>query len=119
LIGLLSNQIWPENFQLESFARQLEDGPSNDIGTASVSPFVHVVCQEEEDMDTTTKYPLLLRASRLSYVVWIILSSNNITLVDTPTRQQILEEVSIKKPLLLALRYIERISDLIRRAIDK
>jgi Lon protease-like protein len=93
LLGLLpvdvpGNNKWPKDFRLEEYANQLQSNNA-EIGTTTKSPFVRIA--------ENSSYPLLRRASRLSYVIWVILDS--IVLEGAPTKQDLLEETSIAKRL--------------------
>jgi hypothetical protein len=93
LLGLLpvdvpGNNKWPKDFRLEEYANQLQSNNA-EIGTTTKFPFVRIA--------ENSSYPLLRRASRLSYVIWVILDS--IVLEGAPTKQDLLEETSIAKRL--------------------
>ncbi|KAL3934833.1 MAG: hypothetical protein SGBAC_009528 [Bacillariaceae sp.] len=112
LLGLLPTQVevdWPEGFQLDSYASQLE-AKNAEIGTYTKTPFVRVSLCES--------YPSIRRANRLSYVVWILLSTllSNVGATGYPTPQELLELDSTRERLELASTHLESINTVLRRA---
>ena len=130
LLGLLplenvgdddGSRPWPAGFRLEEYATQLQKNNAI-IGTTSKSPFVRV--------SENGSYPVTRRASRFSYVIWVILESillpPNPSRVGgdggfaggPPTKQRILEETSILKRLQMAHTQLETVNDLLRQTLQ-
>ena len=132
IIGLLpTNPIkaWPDNFQLEKYAIQLEENKAF-VGTYTQSEFVRVDHHHPVTAGTTQqkevkkqesklheqKYSSLRRAQRLSFVLWalsdtILPDQNN---DDSFSRQRLLELDSIEKRLDAGLRKLQLICIMIR-----
>jgi hypothetical protein len=111
LLGLLPTKMpqiiddWPDGFQLDSYASQLEVADA-EIGTFTKSPFVRVSHCET--------YPALRRASRLSYTIWILLDA--LTGADAPTKQDLLEMTSVADRLSAAYQQLETINTFLRNS---
>ncbi|KAL7547596.1 hypothetical protein ACHAWF_010911 [Thalassiosira exigua] len=99
IMGLLpADTDWPPDFQLEKYAETLETDQV-DIGTHTKSPFVRVAKRFRD-------YPKIRRASRLSYVVWILLSS----ILRSSPSQELLEETSIANRLQMAIDALKKVN---------
>lgn len=103
LLGLLpTGTKWPPGFKLESYADKLEAGDSM-VGTYSKSPFVRL-------SRTYPNYPVLKRAGRFSYVVWMILytvSFDN----QGATKEEVLRTTSLRERLSKAHGQLQRLND--------
>mmetsp|Transcript_7690 Transcript_7690/g.10071 ORF Transcript_7690/g.10071 Transcript_7690/m.10071 type:complete len:465 (+) Transcript_7690:103-1497(+) len=111
LLGLLPTlpaAAWPEGFQLEEYATKLQQNNAV-VGTGTKSPFVRV--------SENYSYPILRRAARLSYAIWIILES--IQTQGSPSKQDILEETSIAKRLQLASTQLDFVNNALRQALPE
>eukprot|EP00543_Licmophora_paradoxa_P008643 CAMPEP_0202449834 /NCGR_PEP_ID=MMETSP1360-20130828/8530_1 /ASSEMBLY_ACC=CAM_ASM_000848 /TAXON_ID=515479 /ORGANISM="Licmophora paradoxa, Strain CCMP2313" /LENGTH=447 /DNA_ID=CAMNT_0049067893 /DNA_START=250 /DNA_END=1593 /DNA_ORIENTATION=+ len=106
LLGLLPHdQKWPLQFQLENFCDQLK---SKQIGSTSKSEFVRL----SPEADTVR------RASRFSFVVWVLFDSISFgDNTNAVTKQTILEETSITKRLEYALNQFEIVNNIIRELL--
>jgi Lon protease-like protein len=115
LLGLLPTKPfkkWPNSFQLESYASQLE-AKNASIGTHTKSPFVRVgLCDS---------YPALRRANRLSYAIWILLDSilAAVGANDKLSQQELLELTSANDRLELAYQHLESINTVLRNSMPK
>jgi hypothetical protein len=95
MLGLLPIDVdWPDDFQLHTCAERLETNASS-VGTHSTSPFVRLSRR-------FPSYPSTRRASRLSYAVWIMLST---FMFDGKPMdlQKLLETTSVNKRLQMAV----------------
>jgi hypothetical protein len=113
LLGLLPTKTplglddWPQGFQLDSYASQLE-AANAEIGTFTKSPFVRVSLCET--------YPALRRANRMSYAIWILL--DDLTGAgDAPTKQDLLEMTSVADRLSAAYQHLETINASLQQSL--
>ena len=109
LLGLLPTNVnWPNDFQLDSYADQLE-AKNASIGTYTKTPFVRVSLCES--------YPAFRRANRLYYVIWILLNTllAKVGVQGYPTPQELLEISSTQERLELAWTHLESINTVLRR----
>jgi Lon protease-like protein len=113
LLGLLPTELpttrWPADFQLESVAAQLQQSNA-EVGTFTKSPFVRVA--------QCPTYPSVRRASRLSYVIWILIDSIlHLTGKDAPTRQDLLEMTSVAERLRATYQQLNATNTNLRKAL--
>lgn len=109
LLGLLPvNLDWPQGFQLDSYASQLE-AKNAEIGTHTKTPFVRT--------SLCGSYPSFRRANRLSYVIWILLNTllAKVGATGYPSPQELLELPSTEERLELACAHLESINTVLRR----
>ena len=114
---------WPDDFKLDQYATRLEDyAATMSVGTFSKSPFVRY---DYADNDVTT-YPIMRRAQRLSFVVWILLESIGIVGEDDRggvsrpiSKQEILEFPSITERLEAAKGRLDAINDALRLLVKE
>ena len=109
---------WPDDFQLDQYAKRLEDyANSMTVGTYSKSPFVRY----DYAANTKSPYPSLRRAQRLSFVVWVLLE--NIAILGDEdenvatkllSRQEILELGSITERLEAAKTRLDAINQALK-----
>ncbi len=102
---------WPPNFSLETFADGMQEKYAT-VGTYSKSPFVRVGDNKD--------YSPLRRAQRFSYVVWTL--TDSIVLPESSANnkfspENILKLTSTLERLELALDKIQKISQLLKRAL--
>ena len=102
---------WPPKYSLETFANGMQEKYAT-VGTYSKSPFVRV--------DDNKNYSPLRRAQRFSYVVWtltdsIVLPESSVNNKFSP--ENILKLTSTLERLELALDKIQKISQLLKRAL--
>jgi ATP-dependent protease La (LON) substrate-binding domain len=120
MLGLLPREKcphfipWPENFQLHQYANRLEDYAATEsatVGTFSKSPFVRY---DHVDSDLT-QYPLLRRAQRLSFAVWILVENIGFVEGSGPlSRQDILEFPSITERLEAAMERLVAVNAMLK-----
>lgn len=95
VLGLLPTDVdWPREFRLSVLADKLE-AEETYVGTHSKSPFVRLSRKYAE-------YPLLRRAERLSYVIWVFLPVAPAVDQQVPMTQQVLETLSVVDRLKMA-----------------
>ena len=102
MLGLVPTNVhWPTTFRLERYADKLQ-GENVNVGTFSKPPFVRLSKQYPE-------YPVLRRASRFSYVVWMLLytiSFDNQSL----DKEEVLQLLSIRVRLQEAHKQLQRLN---------
>jgi hypothetical protein len=109
----VTEQPWPETFELSRIVKQMEETPKATVGTHSKSPFVRV----DDD------YSPLRRAQRLSYVVWTLTESISLPYEkgsnpDAYARESVLAIISTKDRLELATEKMIRICNLLKRVLS-
>ena len=105
LLGLLpTGADWPSGFQLETYAEKLEANEAV-VGTHSKSPFVRL-------SRAFPSYPILKRASRFSYVVWVLLDTVSFN-SQLASKGEVLRTLSLRERLRTAKHAFERLNEAI------
>ena len=132
ILGLLpsTDQTWPEGFQLDKYNKKM----SNLYARLGNSRLLKSSQLQKPTLDTVENYPPLIRARRLSFVIWSLLdvcTANDMPVLrnkvledmcdpyEIPiSRQELLEMTSTTQRLEAAKRRIESINAMLEEAMD-
>jgi len=109
MLGLLPTGVeWPATFRLHKYADKLESEKAS-IGTHSKSPFVRLSRE-------FPSYPVLRRAGRFSYVVWMILytvSFDN----QGADKEEVLRTTSVRERLRTAASQLQKLNQALKSMV--
>ena len=116
LLGLLPTAEWSrsssEEFRLEAYAQQLQNQRNSQVGTGTKSPFVRLSAVYPE-------YPVLRRASRLSYAIWVLVGSIGLgSSTSTMNKQAYLETHSLRMRLNKTIQHMDGINTILTQIVQ-